>query len=303
MADTYSALLPLMNLKLFSLVALIHCGAFDGFAEDSPPAGIRMFTCAHSFHAFVYRQVGEAALDAGIKGHVSAGISSIGGSRVIQHWNLEDEKHQAKKALTEGRVDVLTLSPIWLPDDGIAKFAKLGLDHNPNIRITVQEFWLPNDTYEPIYPLDTRKKVDHNATVLADLKRHQDRYDRDVDDYVKAINKQLGKDVIVTVPVGQAALLLREKIIAGQAPGLKTQKDLFNDNWGHPTHPLQILSAYCHFAVIYKRSPVGLPLARDFIRLKKLKPEWDEKLNRLLQEMAWEAVIHHSMSGVKVADK
>ena len=96
MADTYSALLPLMNLKLFSLVALIHCTAFDSFAEDSPPAGIRMFTCAHSFHAFVYRQVAEAALDAGIKGHVSAGISSIGGSRVIQHWNLEDEKHQAK---------------------------------------------------------------------------------------------------------------------------------------------------------------------------------------------------------------
>lgn len=292
-----------MNLKLFSLVALIHCAAFDGFAEDSPPAGIRMFTCAHSFHAFVYRQVAEAALDAGIKGHVSAGISSIGGSRVIQHWNLEDEKHQAKKALMEGRVDVLTLSPIWLPDDGIGKFAKLGLEHNPNIRITVQEFWLPNDTYEPIYPLDTRKKVDHNATVPAELKQHQDRYDRDVDDYVKAINKQLGRDVIVTVPVGQAALLLREKIIAGQAPGLKTQKDLFNDNWGHPTHPLQILSAYCHFAVIYKRSPVGLPLARDFIRLKKLKPEWDEKLNRLLQEIAWEAVIHHSMSGVKVVEK
>jgi hypothetical protein len=51
--------------------------------------------------------VAEAALDAGIKDHVSVGLSSIGGSRVIQHWDLEDEKHQAKKALTEGKVDVL----------------------------------------------------------------------------------------------------------------------------------------------------------------------------------------------------
>jgi hypothetical protein len=251
----------------------------------------------------VYRQVAEAALDAGIKDHVSVGLSSIGGSRVIQHWDLEDEKHQAKKALKEGKVDVLTLSPIWLPDEGIAKFAKLGLDHNPNLRITLQKFWLPNDTYEPINPLDTRKKVDHNATVLAEIKKHQDRYDRDVDDYVRAINKQLGKDVIVTVPVGQAAWMLREKIIAGQVPSLKAQSDLFYDTWGHPTHPLQILSAYCHFAIIYQCSPVGLPLARDFIRSKKLKPQWDEKLNRLLQEIAWEAVTRDPMSGVNALVK
>jgi hypothetical protein len=151
--------------------------------------------------------------------------------------------------------------------------------------------------------LDTRKKVDHNATVLAEIKKHQDRYDRDVDDYVRAINKQLGKDVIVTVPVGQAAWMLREKIIAGQVPSLKAQSDLFYDTWGHPTHPLQILSAYCHFAIIYQCSPVGLPLARDFIRSKKLKPQWDEKLNRLLQEIAWEAVTRDPMSGVNALVK
>ena len=67
---------------------------------------------------------------------------------------MADEKHQAKAALSAGKVDVLTLSPIWMPDEGIEKFAKLGFEHNPNIRITVQEFWLPNDTYEPIYPED-----------------------------------------------------------------------------------------------------------------------------------------------------
>jgi hypothetical protein len=39
-------------------------------------------------------------------------------------------------------------------------------------------------------------------------------------------------------------------------------------------------------------------LARDFIRSKKLKPQWDEKLNRLLQEIAWEAVTRDPMSGV-----
>ena len=108
---------------------------------------------------------------AGIKGHQVVGVSSIGGSRVIQHWNVAEEKNQAKAALRAGNVDVLTLSPIWLPDEGIEKFARLALEHNPHIRITVQEFWLPNDTYEPIYPLDPRKKVDHDATNLAELRK------------------------------------------------------------------------------------------------------------------------------------
>src|SRR5581483_11075579 len=192
----------------------------------------------------------------GIDDHEMAGLSRIGGSRVIQHWNVADEKNEAKAALRAGKVDVLTLSPIWLPDEGLENFAKLAVEHNPHVRIMVQEYWLPNDTYEPIYPLDTRKKVDHNATNLAELKKHNDDYCRDIENYCRSLNKELGKDVIFVVPVGEAATALREKIVAGEAPGLKVQWDLFRDTWGHAKAPLQLLSAYCHFAVIYRRNPV-----------------------------------------------
>ena len=114
----------------------------------------------------------EMAKAAGIKEHQAVGLSSIGGSRVIQHWDVAEEKNKAKAALRAGKVDVLTLSPIWLPDEGIEKFATLALEHNPNIRVTVQEFWLPNDI-SPGLPLEARKKVDHNATTIAELrKRH-----------------------------------------------------------------------------------------------------------------------------------
>ena len=78
--------------------------------------GQRVFTCGHSFHVFVYRLVDEMAKAAGIQDHESAGISRIGGSRVIQHWDVPEEKNKAKAALRAGKVDVLTLSPIWLPD-------------------------------------------------------------------------------------------------------------------------------------------------------------------------------------------
>jgi hypothetical protein len=118
-----------------------------------------------------------------------------------------------------------------------------------------------------------------------------------MDAHIVELNKKLENQVLFVVPVGQAVIALREKIIAGQAPGLKTQEDLFTDAIGHAKAPLQALVAYCHFAVIYKTSPVGLPVP-GVLKNAKLGEE-TEKLNTLLQELAWEAVTHHPLSGVK----
>jgi len=207
--------------------------------------GLRVFTVGHSFHAWVAPLLLELAQSAGISDHKIAGVMGVGGSTVLQCWDVpnakrvEGQKKQpsentAKNALMAGQVDVLTLSPIWMPDEGIDKFTDLGLQHNPNIRITVQEFWLPNDTYEPVYPLDVRKKptVDHNAATIPELRKHYEAYFHDVDDYVRGVNQKFGNGAAIIVPVGQATLALREKIVAGQAPGFDTQAELFRDPWG-----------------------------------------------------------------------
>jgi len=276
------------------LSALIGLAAAAVLAAETK--GLRVYTCGHSFHVWSARIIEDMAKSAGIQDHQIAGISSIGGSRVIQHWDANDEKHQAKEALTAGSVDVLTLSPIWLPDEGIGKFAKLAYEHNPNVRVTVQEYWLPADRYDPTYPLKTKQQVDHNAATIAELRKQHEPYIRGMDDHIRELNQQFPKQVLFIVPVGQAVMALREKIIAGQAPGVKAQAELFRDSWGHPTAPLQALAAYCHFAVIYRRSPVGLPVPAVLRAAKN--PEWDERLNRLLQELAWDAVRQHPLSGV-----
>jgi hypothetical protein len=54
--------------------------------------------------------------------------------------------------------------------------------------------------------------------------------------------------------------------------------------------------------VLYKRSPVGLPMP-DVLKSGRWQnnpmPQWtDEKLNLKLQEMAWELVTHYPPSGV-----
>lgn len=262
------------------------------------PPGQRIYGCSHSFHMFVSDLLAEMAAGAGIKGHVKAGQSMIGGSRVSQFWDAPEGKYPVKADLSAGKVDVLMLSPIWLPDDGIANFAKLAAQSKADTRVTMQEFWLPNDEFVPVYPLQTGKKVDHDAATVAKLTEEQNKYDQVMDDHVRKINKDLGRDVIIVVPVGKAVIALREKIIAGQAPGVKTQAELFSDSWGHPTIPIRVLDAYCHFAVVYKISPVGLPMPKELASAKTTA--WrDEKLNRLLQELAWDAVTHHPLSGVK----
>lgn len=281
-------------------IATLCLAAITARAADLQPpitVGQRVATCGHSFHVFTYRQVAEIATSAGLK-HELAGLSSIGGSTVIKHWAVPEEKSAVKQVLKAGKADVLTLSPIWLPDEAIEQFVKLGIEHNPALRITVQEYWMPNDEYEPVYPLQTKKKVDHNATDLAKLRDATQRYAKDIEDHVKGINQRLGKDAVFIVPVGMAAVTLREKIIKGEAPGLKQQSELFRDNWGHANPPLQILSSYCHFAVIYRKSPVGLPLPLAFRTLKDMSDDDKTKLNTLLQQIAWDTVSAHPMSGI-----
>jgi hypothetical protein len=294
---------------LGSLMLVVTCGdagrllgADDERSLAAPiTKGQRIFTCGHSFHVFVYPMLEELAKSAGIADQQMVGLSRIGGSRVVQHWDAADEKNEAKAALKAGKVDVLTLSPIWLPDEGIDNFAKLGVEHNPNIRILVQEFWLPNDTYKPVYPLEVRKGCDHNATDLKELKKKNDAYCRDVEEYVTRLNRQLQTDALYVVPVGEASVALREKITAGEAPGLKTQWDLFRDDWGHAKAPLAALSAYCHFAVIYRRSPVGLSPPNALAKSTEIDEPSKAPLNVLLQEIAWKTVCEHPLTGLRAA--
>jgi len=263
-------------------------------AQNEAPKGQRILSAGHSFHVFMPGILRELAQSAGIKDHVQVDVQSIGGSRVIQHWDLAEEKNKAKTALKAAKVDTFTLSPIYLPDDGIAHFAALALEHNPDIRLTVQEFWLPYDVYDP-----SRKKADkpdRNALTGEELRKRHEPYFKGMDDHVRELNQKHGKTVLYVVPVGQAVIGLREKVIAGQAPGVKTQEELFTDAIGHVRAPVMALTAYCHYAVIYRRSPVGLPMPAV---LSKAKLEDGDKLNRLLQELAWEAAVGHPLSGVK----
>src|SRR5262249_31426949 len=95
---------------------------------DDPAPSLRVFYTGHSFHMFVPARVAQMVKAADVKGYQSVGAQSLGGSRVQQHWDLAEEKNQAKKILKKGGADIFTMAPnVKMPDEGIDRFAELAL--------------------------------------------------------------------------------------------------------------------------------------------------------------------------------
>jgi hypothetical protein len=280
-------------MRLLRGLLLFVLAAVGLTAQEASPKGIKVLTAGHSFHVWMPPLVAEMAKAAGIQGHEQLAISSIGGSKVIQHWDLPPEKNKAKPVLEAGKADLFTMAPTFLPDPGIENFTKLGLEHNPKLRLTLQQNWVPFEDPEIWLSKSKPKSIDRDVITLAQLRSKHEPYFKLIEGHVKELNERIPAAKIVIVPSGEAVMALRDKVIKGEAPGIRTQNELFTDALGHPGPQIRVLSAYCHFSVIYRRSPVGLPVVSQLTKLPEA-----EKLNRMLQQIAWKAVTGHPMSGV-----
>jgi hypothetical protein len=263
--------------------------------------GQNVFVTGHSFHVPSARPFDQIALSAGIDGHRLAGIQGIGGSSVTRHWDLPDDQDRARKAIKAGEVDVLTVAPFLnpLPDPAIAKFAALLLEHNPKGRVMVQASWMPMDG--PGSNFAAFKNAERDAAEPATFRTSWAPFLDKMRDQVVTLNEELagkaGRPVVFLVPVADAVIRLRERVVKGEVPGIAKQSQLFRDNLGHGLAPITVLTAYCHFATIYGRNPTGLPVP-DVLKGAGLGDN-TEKMNRILQEIAWEAVTAEPLSGVK----
>jgi hypothetical protein len=295
MHNAHSRLYRCLTWRLaLGLLLFIGATTSRALADEAPARGLRVLTAGHSFHVWMPGILNDIVAKAQITGHQQVALSSIGGSQIIQHWNVPDDMNKIKPALIGSKADVLTLSPIYLPDEGIENFVKLGLKHNPDLRITVQEFWLPFDHQELWTTRGEGVTIDRDAKTIPQLREAHAGYFEAMDEQVRLLNSKSGKTAVFLVPVGQAVLALREKVIKGEVPGVTKQSELFADPIGHPRDHIQVLATYCHFAVIYGRNPAGLPVPTAIAKLPEA-----EKLNRLLQQLAWDAVTQHPLSGVK----
>ena len=179
----------------FSATSALLLLAFCSPAPTQETKGQRIYFSGHSFHYFMPPDPGRHGQEGWHQGSHQLGLSSIGGSRVYQHWQrrqtstpktakdivlpaetitvistarfpssgeimvetsegtvpvtytgktattftgckggkgtvtffkkVSATNNEARAALQAGKVDVFTMAPIFLPDDGIDKFVQL----------------------------------------------------------------------------------------------------------------------------------------------------------------------------------
>ena len=265
------------------------------------PDGQHMFYASHSLMWDVPDPLAEMGKAYGITNH-TLGIQGMGFSRTQQFWDQPEAQSQAKQALKTGKLDDFVMSPMDMPDKGVEEFVKLGILNNPHMRFFVQNNWagFNNDgqkAQQSMQLMMTGRLKQWDQTTEEELKTLNTECEKAFETQVKQINEQLGHQVLFIIPTSQANTELRARIIRKEFPGLDKQSDLFLDQIGHPKPALVALNAYIHFATIYGRSPVGLPMPT--ILKKANNPKWDDNFNKALQELAWKTVINYPLSGVK----
>ena len=274
--------------------ALLFAIAFASTAARAAdaPKGERVFFTGHSFHMFVPAGIATLAREAGITDHKTAGTQGLGGSRVVQHWDLPDGKDQARKALASGEVDVLTLAPnMKLPDEGIDRFVDLAVKHNPKVRVLVQASWM---TWDGKGGGAGFHNADRDTLPVADIRAATAEHVKQMSEQLRAINARHGRQVAFLVPAGTAVVRLRELLAEGKVPGITKPSKLFRDDIGHANDEVSHLVIYVNYAALYRRSPVGLP---GLTRTGAI-PAAPSELELLLQDIAWKTVIAEPLSGV-----
>jgi hypothetical protein len=269
------------------------------FAADTPPAGLRMFYASHSLMWDTPPPFTELTKAAGITNH-SIAMQRMGFSRTQQFWDQAEAQSDAKKALKAGNTDVFVMSPMDMPDKGVAEFVTMGILNNPHMKFYVQNNWAGfNMDGQVAGKMMGRGRLDWDATTEEHLKTLNTTCEKAFETQVKEINEKVGHPVLFIIPTSQVNSNIRAMIIRKELPVMEKQSDLFLDNIGHPKPVLVTLNAYTHYATIYGRSPVGLPMPST---LKNKNPKFDEAFNKTLQELAWKVVSNYPLSGVKPSE-
>lgn len=257
-------------------------------ARTQAGPGRSVYHIGHSLVAPVIGPLALIARAAGYTGHAH-GEQIYGGTSARRHWEKTGAKQKAKPALETGRYDVLTIGAYYHDKpEHFEQWIALARKANPKIGIYIQDAW-PRAEGGHVAPMEeyAKQQAALNAQVAA---------------CVDALNRKFDGAVHV-IPVGDAMVELRRRMEAGKAPGLaKVYGDLYKDPI-HPTPTVAVLEGYVYFACLYGKSPVGLPNLFEDYQTVRGRARLSDELNRVLQEVAWQVVTAHPLTGVKAEEK
>ncbi len=281
----------------------------DAYARPAPPppeGGMRVF---HLGHSLVGRDM--PAMLAQLAGAGHGYESQLGwGTSLKQHWEPDEEIagfaeendrprfRPAREAVASGDYDAVILTEMVELRDAIryhqsaryvARWAALARDANPATRVYLYETW---------------HRLDDAEGWLTRLDRDLGRYWKDTLLAADIARNAPGRPVYL-IPAGQAMARFVRAIEAGDGGGAAISRDdLFQrreDGSTDPIHPGDLgayLVALTHYAVLYQRSPEGLPHRLNRADGTPAQAP-DEAAARLMQRVVWEVVTTLPETGVR----
>lgn len=274
---------------------------FNALYEAPAPAATGPQKILHLGHSLVAHDMPEMLTQ--LAGSDHSYSSQIGwGTFLKAHWDPDTPRNgfeesnghpqfrDGHEAVESGEYDALVVTEAVEIRDSIKymespkmlhNWADKARTHNPDIRVYFYETW-------------------HN---LDDPEGWLTRLDRDLETYWegeilrRALNYDSDPKPIYVIPGGQVmARVVREIERRGGVGPLKTREDLFSDTI-HFNDYGAYLMALTHYAVLYQRSPVGLPHA---LQKADGTPAADPgpEAARLMQEIVWEVVTGYPKTGV-----
>jgi hypothetical protein len=287
-------------------VAPLDRAAFDALyaAPLAPPEGpLRVF---HLGHSLVGRDM--PAMLAQLAGDGHAYESQLGwGTPLRAHWeprveilgfeadNAHPRFRPAREALASGDYDAVALTESVEIRDAIrwhaspaylARWAEAARAGRPDVRVYLYETWHPLDDPEGFL-----------ARVDADLPRHWE------GELLRGAAARPGGAPIWLIPAGQALARAVRAAEAGEIPGVDRREAFFAttpdgaQDMIHMSDLGAYLVALVHYAVLYQRSPEGLPHAlsrADGTPAEAPAPETALALQRLV----WETVRGDRRTGI-----
>jgi len=268
--------------------------------KSALPKGYKVQYVGHSFHVHLAPMIEKLAREAGIQGHTTLGNEMLPASYPCQHW--ERNPTGVKGKLQAGSVDLLTLATRELaPDECVGKFAELAFKNNKNVRVMLQETWLPvsldpkeSCTAAKVGPGEKDPRVNgctaRDATNLEGLEKTRKGWEEVVRNKLRTqlqgINQKAGVNFTGIVTTWDGIISLREAVVQGKVPGVAKQTSLFMDPLGHPTTPLKDFTSYMWFSAMYGISPIGSKILGG-----------SAAQQQVLQTMAWEHVKKEPLNG------
>lgn len=207
--------------------------------------------------------------------------------------NATPRYRDAHEALASGEYDAFVMTEMVSLKDAIryhdsreyaARWAAEAVAGNPDIQIFLYESWHGLD--------DKTEWLDRLPNDLEEMWKN---------DLLWPATRAAGRAVWL-IPVGQVmARLVAEAEASPDGIGeMKTRADLFTDNI-HPNDLGAYLVALTHYAVLYGKSPVGLP-KRLMLADDTHANAPSDLLARRMQEVVWEVVTTIPETGIAAAN-